>query len=200
MTTFILLRHASHDWLGRGLAGRLPEVGLNAQGRIEAQQLVDRFAGFALAAIYASPQPRTQQTAQPLAASRGLSIGIEGAFDEIDFGAWVGQRFEDLRGTEGWDQWVNRRGSACPPGGEPFAGVPDRALAGLQALRRAHPDGQVLVVSHGDVIKAVLARCLGMSLDNLERLEIAPASASVVAMGDDWVQVKLVNGRGPLSL
>ena len=198
MTTFILLRHASHDWLGRGLAGRLPEVSLNAQGRTEAQQLVERFAGVPLAAIYASPQPRTQQTARPLAASRGLPVGIEPGFDEIDFGAWMGLRFEDLRGTAGWDQWVHRRGSACPPGGEPFAGVPDRALAGLQALQHAHPDGQVLVVSHGDVIKAVLARCLGMSLDYLERLEIAPASASVLAMGEDWVQVKLVNGLGPL--
>ncbi|QJW83667.1 histidine phosphatase family protein [Ramlibacter terrae] len=127
MTTFVLLRHASHDWLGRGTAGRLPNVSLNAKGRAEAQQLEARFASFPLAAICASPQPRTQQTVQPLAASRGMPVGIEPALDEIDFGAWMGLRFEDLRGSAGWDQWVNHRGAACPPGGEPFAGVPQRA-------------------------------------------------------------------------
>ncbi|HEY8356027.1 MAG TPA: histidine phosphatase family protein [Ramlibacter sp.] len=199
MTTFVLLRHASHDWLGRGLAGRLPGVSLNAKGRAEAQQMVGRFAGVPLAAVYSSPQPRTQQTAQPLAASLGLPVAIEPGVDEIDFGTWMGRHFEDLRGTEGWEHWVHRRGSACPPGGEPFEGVPVRAMAALQRLRAAHPDGQVLVVSHGDVIKAILATCLGMSLDHLERLEIAPASASVVAMGEDWRQVKLVNGLGAFS-
>ncbi|MDB5750775.1 MAG: hypothetical protein JWP65_1196 [Ramlibacter sp.] len=199
MTTFVLLRHAAHGWLGRGLAGRLPQVALDAAGRQQAQELVARFAGVPITAICSSPQRRTQQTAQALAASRGLPVGIEASFDEIDFGAWTGREFEQLRGTDGWDQWVHRRGSACPPGGEPFAGVAVRATQGLERLRQAHPEGCVLVVSHGDVIKAMLATCLGMSLDHLERLEIAPASASVLAMGEDWRQVRLINGQGPLS-
>lgn len=200
MTTFVLLRHAAHDWLGRGLAGRLPEVTLNATGRLQAQELVERFAGVALTAIYSSPQPRTRQTAQPLAEARGLPVAIEPAVDEIDFGEWAGRGFDALRGAAGWGDWVHRRATATTPGGEPFAGVPVRALAGLHRLRLAHPKGLVLVVSHGDVIKAVLATCLGMSLDHLERLEIAPASASVLALGGDWCQVRLVNGLGRLAL
>jgi broad specificity phosphatase PhoE len=56
----------------------------------------------------------------------------------------------------------------------------------------------VLIVSHGDVIKAMVASCLGMSLDDLERFDIAPASVTELAMGADWVQLRLLNALGPL--
>jgi probable phosphoglycerate mutase len=198
-TTFLLVRHAAHDWLGRGLAGRLPGVGLNAAGRAQARELVQRLAPQPLQALYSSPQQRTRETAQPLAEARGLQVAIEPAFDEIDFGDWTGRGFDELRALgEPWQQWCERRGSARPPGGEAFADVPRRALAGLRRLRQAHPAGPVAVVSHGDVIKATLAAILGLSLDHLERFEIAPAAVSVVALGADWAQVQLVNGLGPL--
>jgi probable phosphoglycerate mutase len=65
-------------------------------------------------------------------------------------------------------------------------------------LRADHPEGQVLVVSHGDVIKAIVAHCLGMSLDNLERFDIAPASVSLLSLGDGWSRLELLNAQGPL--
>jgi probable phosphoglycerate mutase len=199
VTTFLLLRHAAHDWLGRGIAGRLPGVSLNAEGERQAQELVARLGEVPLQDIYCSPQPRTQQTALPLARQRGLAFAVEDGVDEIDFGDWAGLEFAQLRAQgQAWTDWCERRGSAQPPGGEPFAGVPQRALAVLCKLQLRHPEGNVLVVSHGDVIKAVLADSLGLSLDGLERFEIAPASVSVLAMGADWRQVKLVNGRARL--
>ncbi len=193
MTTFLLVRHAAHDWLGRGIAGRLPGVGLNEQGQAQARQLVERLAGWPLQAIACSPQQRTQETAAPLAAARGLPVQVDPAFDEIDFGEWTGSTFEELRAHPHWTDWVDRRGSAQPPGGERFAEVPLRAMAGLQRLVGAHPEGTVLVVSHGDVLKAVVASVLGLPLDALEQFEIAPASLSVVAMGEGWRQLRLLN-------
>jgi probable phosphoglycerate mutase len=199
VTTFLLVRHAAHDWLGRGFAGRLPGVGLNEAGRAQAEQLAARLHGQPLAAIYCSPQPRTRETAAPLAAQRSLPIRIEPAFDEIDVGDWQGRSFDELRALgEPWTQWCERRGSATPPGGEPFAGVPERAVAGLRALAAEHGDAQVLVVSHGDVIKAMVARCLGLSLDNLERFEVAPASVSVVDVQEEWMRLRLLNSAGSI--
>ncbi|HEX2546782.1 MAG TPA: histidine phosphatase family protein [Ramlibacter sp.] len=199
MTTFLLVRHAAHDWLGRGLAGRLPGVGLNGPGKEQAQALVQRLADAPLQAIYCSPQQRTQETAAPLAGQRRLTVHIDAAFDEIDFGRWTGRTFGELEAErEAWAHWCERRGSATPPGGEPFAGVAQRALAGLKRLLREHPDQQVMVVSHGDVIKAVVATVLDMSLDHLERFEIAPASVTVLAMGEGWQQLRLLNAQGPL--
>ena len=199
MTTLYIARHAAHDWLGRGFAGRLPEVSLNAQGRGEAQALVARLGSVRLDAIYCSPQPRTQQTAQPLAAARNLTLRIDAAFDEVDLGEWQGRTFDEVRGQEAWTHWLAHRGSARPPGGEPFGDVARRAGAGLRRLVDAHADGHVLVVSHGDVIKAMIANVLGLALDHVENFDIAPCSISVIAMGSDWAQVRLVNSLGVVA-
>ncbi|MDB5899188.1 MAG: hypothetical protein JWP41_2790 [Ramlibacter sp.] len=199
-TTFLLVRHAAHDWLGRGFAGRLPGVDLNEEGRQQAKDLVQRLQGAPIDAIYCSPQPRTQQTAQPLATARQLPCAIEAAFDEIDFGDWMGRTFEEMRSLgAAWEQWVHHRSSAHPPGGEPFAGVSRRALAGLHRLRAAHPGQQVMVVSHGDVIKAVVATCLRASLDSLDSFEVAPASVTSLTLGPDWCKLHLLNGRSSLG-
>jgi probable phosphoglycerate mutase len=65
-------------------------------------------------------------------------------------------------------------------------------------LQRSHPDATVLLVSHGDVIKCIVATCLGMSLDDLERFDIAPASATRLDLGPDWMKLHLLNAQGPL--
>ncbi|HYE40561.1 MAG TPA: histidine phosphatase family protein [Ramlibacter sp.] len=198
MTTFLLVRHADHDWVGRGFAGRLPDVSLNVRGREQARELVERLRAQPIDAIYCSPQPRTRQTAQPLAAARSLEIRVDPAFDEVDLGDWQGRTFQEVRDEEAWRHWLDQRSSARPPGGEAFADVARRATAGLHALVARHPDRYVLVLSHGDVIKAMIASCLGLSLDHLERFDIAPASVSVLAMGEGWSQLRLLNAQGPL--
>jgi broad specificity phosphatase PhoE len=194
VTTFLLIRHAAHDLLDRAIAGRASGVALNAQGREQAQQLVSRLQPRRIDAIYCSPRQRAQETAAPLAAQRGLPVQACEDVDEIDFGDWTGCTFEQLRLDQPhWRVWVERRSIACPPGGEPFAQVAQRASAGLERLMHAHPQQQVAIVSHGDVIKALLASALGISLDHLERLEIAPASLSILAAEGNWRQVRLVN-------
>lgn len=196
MTTFLLVRHAAHDWLGRGVPGRMSGVALNAQGVREAAELAQRLNGRPIHFIYSSPRRRARETAAPLARERGLPVEIESAFDEIDFGDWTGRTYQELdTGHPDWQQWVKHKGAASAPGGESYAVVQDRVLGGIERLRRIHPSETVVVFSHGDVIKAALAGFLGLALDNVERFEIAPASVSVVDTGSDWFQVKQVNGK-----
>ena len=193
MTTFLLVRHGAHDWLGRGVAGRLGGVSLNAQGWAQAEALVARLQDRDIHAICSSPQPRTRETVAALAGHRRLKVEVAPAFDEIDFGQWTGRDFASLDGDPEWAAWNQRRSAARPPGGETIGEAQRRAVQGIEALRVRHPDRTVLVTSHGDVIKAILATALGMSLDLLERFEIAPASLSALEAGEGWVQVKLVN-------
>lgn len=198
MSTFLLVRHGAHDWLGRGLAGRLPDVSLNAQGWLQAESLVERLQGRDIAAIYSSPQPRAQETVAPLAGRRRLPIRVLEAFDEVDFGEWTGREFDWLARHDGerWRQWCLHRSQARPPGGEPFEQVRRRAVAALHELGLRYPDGAVLIASHGDVIKAVIATTLQMSLDDLECFDIEPASVSVLQLGAGWQKVRMVNGPG----
>ena len=185
-----------HDWVGRGIAGRLPTVTLSGEGELQAQDLAARLAHLQLDAIFSSPQPRARQTARPLAAAKGLSVTILDEFDEIGFGEWEGLTFAELeeRHAQGWHEWIHRRSSARVPGGESFPAVRDRAMAGLRRVCADHPQGSVVVVSHGDVIKAVAATQLAMSLDHLETFDIACTSVTILDVGPGWSQLKQLNG------
>jgi broad specificity phosphatase PhoE len=200
VTRLLLVRHAAHDWLGRGLAGRLPGVGLNAQGQAQAHELARRLKT-RVDTICSSPQQRALETAAPVAARLGLPVIVASEFDEIDFGQWTSRSMAELAALGAvWQEWVERRSTATPPGGEPFSRVATRVVAGAQRLHTQYPGHCILVFSHGDVIKALLASCLGLSLDDLERFDLAPASLSVIAIqGGSW-QIKLVNQAltGPL--
>ncbi len=195
MTRILLLRHAAHDLAGRALAGRLPGLGLNVHGRQQAVALVEPLQSQSIGVIYSSPQQRARETAAPLAQRLGLGIELASEFDEIEFGEWTGKSFIEIgqQNAAEWHAWVHQRSQATPPGGEPFMAVAHRTRAGVQRLCQQHPDQVVLVVSHADVIKATLATHLGLSLDLLERFEIACASLSVLEVGDHGSQVKLVN-------
>jgi len=192
----LLVRHALHDWVGRGIAGRQPQVTLNGEGELQARDLAQRLAAVRIDAIYSSPQPRARATAEPLAQARGMRIEVLHEFDEIAFGEWEGLSFAELdaKHHDAWQDWVHRRASAQPPGGETIVQVRDRAMRGVRRVREECRDGTALVVSHGDVIKAVVATQLQMSLDDLEKFDVACTSVTILDIGDDWSQLKQVSG------
>jgi probable phosphoglycerate mutase len=68
-----------------------------------------------------------------------------------------------------------------------------RVLRGLEGLRAEHGDARLALVSHADLIKAVLAFCLGIPLDGLQRFDVSPASVSTVVLGDWGAKVLAMN-------
>jgi probable phosphoglycerate mutase len=199
MTTFLLIRHAAHDRVNSTLCGRMPTVRLGAQGQQQAQRLAERLAALPIAAVVSSPLERALETAQPLAARLGLEAARNEGFAEIDFGEWTGQRFDDLAGNAAWQHWNSYRSSAPLPNGGLMIQVQARSVAALVELQRQYPDRMVAVVSHSDVIKAAVAHCLGAPLDLFQRIEISPASVSVVALHDWGAQVLRLNDTGDLA-
>ncbi len=193
-TTVFLVRHAAHDRVDRVLCGRMPGVGLGEAGRRQAEALARRFArSGGVDAVWTSPLQRARETAEPVAARLGLSARASDALCEIDFGAWTGQAFDDLRDDPRWRRWNEARGGERPPGGESMAEAQARATGEVERARAEHPDGRVVLVSHGDVIKAVLAGVLGLSLDAHARFEIAPGSVSALAVWDGGRKVLSMN-------
>lgn len=199
LTTFILIRHAVHTLAEGTLAGRLPGVHLSAQGAQQAQRLAQRLANLPIRAIYSSPLERTRQTAAPLAAQFDLPVQIDDAFGEIEFGEWAGKRFDDLAGDPRWNEWNSFRSSSPLPHGGLMLEIQLRAVAALQRLCQAHPDQMVAVVSHSDVIKAAVAHYLGVHLDLFQRIEISPASVSMVAVYGWGARVLRINDTGDLT-
>ena len=174
-----LVRHGAHDDLGTWLSGRTRDIALNAAGRDQTAALARRLAGRGIAAVYTSPRRRTVETAAILGQGLGLTPEPQPAWDEVDFGAWSGARFADLEGDPAWRHWNAARATAPTPGGETMAAAADRALAHLHRLAERGGGGPVLCVSHCDVIRGVIARVLGLGLDNILRFEIGPASVSL---------------------
>ena len=193
MTIFHLVRHASHGLLGSVLAGRTPKLGLSDTGRAQAAALAERFKAQPVAAVISSPVQRAIETAMPIAAALGLSVQADAGLEEIDFGRWTGAGFADLAGDPGWDDWNAARGLAPTPGGETMLAAQARAIAALGGLRGRYGDAAVVVVSHADIIKAILAHILGMPLDLIHRFDIAPASTSTLGLGDAHAVVHSLN-------
>jgi broad specificity phosphatase PhoE len=178
MTTILLVRHASHDFLGRVLTGRTPGVFLSAQGLREAGTLAMSFAGEPIVEIHSSPRERALQTAEPIAAHLGLRTKIVPALDELDYGEWAGRCFAELASDPHWHRWNAQRGSSCPPRGETMRAVQDRVLAHLEFLRLDHPGAIVALVTHAEVIRAVLLYARAIPLDLFHTIEVPPASVS----------------------
>ncbi|MFE1603255.1 histidine phosphatase family protein [Methylobacterium sp. ID0610] len=194
-TTFFLVRHAAHGHLGRTLCGRMPGIHLGEEGQAQARALARRLAGEGVAAVYASPLERAQETAGPIAAAAGLTAQILPGLNEIDFGEWSGQSFEALHDDPRWAGWNNARHVTRPPGGETILEAQARVIRALEDLRRAHGEARLVLVSHADVIKLVLAFALGLAPDAMGRFEVSPASISAVVLGDWGAKVEGINER-----
>ncbi len=195
-TTIYLVRHAAHDRVDSVLCGRMPGVGLGEAGRRQAEALAGWFAGArggAVDAVWTSPVQRARETAEPIAGRLGLPARESDALCEIDFGAWTGEAFDALRDDPRWRRWNEARGGERPPGGESMAEAQARAMGEVERARAEHPDGRVVLVSHGDVIKATLAGILGLPLDAHSRFEVSPASVSALAVWNGGGKVFSMN-------
>jgi probable phosphoglycerate mutase len=160
-----------------------------------------RFAREDLAAVYASPIDRTQQTAHAIADPAGLTVQTREDLNEIDVGEWTGRTFDDIKSDPTYENWNSSRSLARCPGGESMLEVQVRMLRWLEMVRSDHPDQTVAAVSHGDPIKSVLLYLLGLPLDAYDRVEIEPASVSTVVVGgvlDPW-GAKLIRLNEPSS-
>lgn len=193
--TVLLVRHAAHVELGRVLSGRRRDVALSAEGLEQASILGDLLGTAEIDAVYASPRERAWYTAREIAEPHGIKVQIEERLDEIDFGEWAGRSFAELEDDAAWSEWNAARGSARPPGGESMAQAADRAGAALAEAATEHGNHMIVAVSHCDIIRGVIARSLGLPLDNLLRFDIDPASVSRVAIGAWGSRVLSVNER-----
>lgn len=186
-----LVRHAHYAQFDQALGGREPHA-LSPAGQGEAAALADRFARRPIASITSSPVRRALETAAPIAAGLGLPVEPNDAFNEIDYAGWTGRRFADLEGDPAWPAWNAFRSTAGVPGGETMLQVQTRAIRGVTRIA-AQAGREAVIVTHADVIKAILAHFLGAPLDLIHRLEVAPASISQVALTPQDAQVIAVN-------
>ena len=193
---FHLLRHGEHTLQGKIVAGRMPGIGLSERGRAEAAAAAERLAEAGIAAIYASPLQRAHETAGIVAAGWGSTIVTRHELDRARF-----RRVDrlDLRRCAARPALA---GLGQPPQhrDDPRRRDDARGAAPHRRERSSncidhHGEDAVVLVSHGDVIRAGLAFALGMPIDYLTRIEVATGSLSTVRIDAGGIRVIDINDR-----
>lgn len=200
MTTVVLLRHGRTRANSTGvLAGRSPGVALDDVGHQQAVAAAERLAGAPVRAIVTSPLQRCRQTAAAVAGPHdGLAPTTHAGLVECGYGEWTGRSLAELAKEPLWRIVQDQPTAVRFPGGESMVEMAARAQQAIRDLDREigqlhGPQAVWVAVSHGDVIKAILADALGMHLDHFQRILVDPASISVVRLTDSRPYVACVN-------
>lgn len=199
MTTFFLVRHAVTEHTGKKLSGWMEGISLTEQGREQAEQVADSLADAGFDAIYSSPIARTLETANAIAKRHEVSVQTRRDLGEVEYGGWTNRQLKSLMRTKLWTTVQRWPSAARFPNGETLREVQVRALGEIEKIAADHPKGKVCCVSHGDVIKLVLAHYLGVHIDLFQRIVVAPASVSVFSLSDRGPMILSVNAM-PMSI
>lgn len=186
-TRVFLIRHGATILSAEDRFAGATDIPLSDEGRQQVSRLASRLESENLAAVYASPMARTLETARILAKPHGLEVQTKDGLREISHGHWeqmtrleVEEQFPDE--TLEWDKDPY---TFAPKGGESGLAVTARALPTLIELVRAHPGGNILVVSHKATIRLLLSSLLGFDprryRDNLDQ---SPAALNIVDFKD----------------
>jgi len=183
--TLILVRHGRTGANATGvLAGWTPGIGLDDTGRGQVESLAERLRSLSMAALVTSPLQRCRETAAALLAGRdGTPEHVDERLGEARYGAWTGRPLKELAKEPLWRVVQTHPSAATFPGdeGESMRAMADRAIDAVRDWdARLGGDALWAAVSHGDVIKAVVADALGLHLDQFQRIQVDPASVTVI--------------------
>jgi probable phosphomutase (TIGR03848 family) len=207
MTRIVLLRHAHSSANAKAiLAGRAPGVNLSDRGNKESIEVAKRIKGIDFSLIRVSPMERCAQTIEPLLAqlSKGNGVKprveIENDLVEVDYGKWTGKKLAILSRDKAWKTVQNNPSAMYFPGGEGLLDVQARAMRALNNAANTSGRGAKLLVSHGDVIKSIVASVLGAHLDHFQKIVIDPASITVLDFnGSDYRILTLNSTTAPIT-
>lgn len=198
-TTLYLVRHGETDYNRRQIMqGRRINSRLNATGRQQARALARRFAGVPLDAVYTSTLDRAIETADAVLAGRDdVPVFRLAGLDEMSWGVYEGEPSSERlqRMLDGlYAQWEAGDFSRPIEGGESILDVQARGVEAVEAIVARHPGQTVLVVSHGRLLRVVLASVLdGYGLARMHAIQHANTSVNRLVFDGARCEADLLN-------
>jgi alpha-ribazole phosphatase len=195
ITAMLLIRHAEPAaWATRLCHGSL-DVPLSDDGMKQARRVGDHLRDARFEAVYTSPLGRAVATASAVAGPHGLDPVLRQDLAEVDFGAFEGRTFDEIAASDPdlYRQWMRAPANVRFPGGESFDDLRVRATDEAGRIRGDHDGGRVAVVTHGGVIRAVLADVLGVDDGRIFRIDQSWGGMSLVEWVGDEAVVRYVN-------
>ncbi len=196
-TRLWLIRHGEPvpDEIRGKCYGRL-DVSLSVGGRLQIESVARHLESEPFHAIYASPRRRTLESAEILASFHTCEVQIEPDLREIDFGDFEGVSYDDIaeRYPELFRQWMEKPTEVEFPNGESFTKMRFRVTRSIAALLTRHRGECIALVTHGGVIRIVLADALAIPSVNLFRIAQQYAAVNLIRYVGDYPSVELMNG------
>ncbi|PYM21239.1 MAG: phosphoglycerate mutase [Candidatus Rokuibacteriota bacterium] len=193
-TLALLVRHGQTPTTGKLLPGRSPGLHLADEGQRQAENAAKRIAALPrIGAVYASSLERARETAAPIARERGCAVRVDRDLADLDPGDWTGQSLDKLSKKPEWNAVQRHPSGFRFPGGESFMEMQARVVSAVERIVERHRGETVVVVSHADPIKALVAHALGVHLDLFQRIAIATGSITAVAYWPAGTMVLTVN-------
>jgi probable phosphoglycerate mutase len=191
----VLVRHAHSQANAAGiLSGRRPNIALSEKGRTQAQELAIRLGELKVKELRVSPLQRCIETIDPWVSTKSRIRRIEDhGITEVDYGKWSGRTLRSLSREKLWKIVQENPSRVFFPDGEGMANMQARAIESMHLALASTGTGAVVMVSHGDVIKALVAANLGMRLDDFQRIIIDPASVTLFDFSSKTPRLLLLN-------
>jgi alpha-ribazole phosphatase len=191
-----LVRHTSLD-IAPNLCYGQSDVAVSNNFDIERQRLQFKLADYQFDSLYASPLQRCHQLAQALCADNRLNminrnIQLDERLMELHFGDWEMTAWDAIP-REDFDVWANNYEALAPPNGETFGQLHLRSKQFVEELVAHAHNQHILVVTHGGVIRAMIAEVLQMPLKRLFRMTIDHASVTQLEFKGEIPKIHFMN-------
>jgi probable phosphoglycerate mutase len=190
-----LFRHGETSWSLTGQHTGRTDLPLTENGERRASQLRERLHGITFDHVLTSPLQRARRTCE--LAGFGSVAQVETDLRELDYGDYEGRTTVDIRtGNPGWN--IFQHGSPHGESVENFSDRADRVVATLRSM-----DGTVALFSHGQFLRALAARWIGLSAQEGQHFALDTASISILGyehINEETPAICLWNARPPAGL
>lgn len=195
MGNIYMVRHGETLWNNTMRFQGASDIALSDTGIAQAEKLAESFTNKNFIAIYSSDLQRAFKTADIVAKRKGLEVIKEPLIKEMSFGEWEGLNGKQI--NEKWpgslDVFFEDPKNFDPPGGESFFQMQKRVCGAFYNICARHIENDILIVSHGGTIRAILADILKMDLTGIWKMRQSNTGVNIIARhGEDFV-VNLVN-------
>lgn len=183
-----LIRHTSLS-IPAGVCYGQSDVDVSLNFDVERDTLAKKLAAIQFDAVYASPLQRCTKLAHALNLGQ---IQTDERLKELHFGDWEMQTWDSIP-RDVFDIWANDYANLSPPNGENFSQLHARTKAFVADVSNHSHGKNIAVVTHGGVIRAMLAEVLNMPLKGLFRIVIDHASVTQISFNDAVPRIHFVN-------
>lgn len=182
------IRHTSLD-ISPDICYGQSDIDVSNAFNHECDAVKQKLANYSFDAIYTSPLQRCVKLAVELELDNPVH---DHRLKELDFGDWEQLNWSSIP-REHFDHWANDYANIAPPSGETFTDLQNRGTDFLTEMRQIYPNGHIAAISHGGMIRAMLAHTLNIPLKSLFRFAVDYASVTTFDFTHEIPKIEYVN-------